>query len=152
MAPPENELGVTRRHLPHLTRAGATYFVTVRLRAKPLTSAEIGLVRNQLLDGDARYYKLIAVQIMPDHFHAVLRPRPGFSLRRVVKGIKGVTARLLNQHRRSKGQLWQDESYDRVIRDQQELEEKLKYMFLNPVKAGVTAAPESYVGWYRKQG
>lgn len=151
VAPTENESGFTRRHLPHLTRAGATYFVTARLRAKALTPAEIGIVKDQLLAGDARYYELIAVQIMPDHFHILLRPRAGFSLHRVMKGIKGVTARRLNQLRRSKGRLWQDEYYDRIVRDQQELEEKIKYMFLNPVRAGLTAEPESFTGWYRKK-
>jgi len=150
VTPGENDSGITRRHLPHLARAGATYFVTARLRAKPLTPAEVGFVKGQILAGDARYYDLIAIQIMPDHFHALLRPRPGFSLRRVMKGIKGVSARRLNHHRRSKGRLWQDESYDRIVRDQQELEEKIKYMFLNPVRVGLTTEPESYVGWYVK--
>jgi hypothetical protein len=40
--------------------------------------------------------------------------------------------------------VWQDESYDRIIRDDQELEEKLLYMYNNPVKAGLVADPADY--------
>ncbi|MBZ0203591.1 MAG: hypothetical protein K8I03_11305 [Ignavibacteria bacterium] len=44
--------------------------------------------------------------------------------------------------------MWQDESFDRIIRDDKELNEKLNYMFNNPVKAGITENPWDYVGWY----
>jgi len=123
--------------------------VTVRLRANPLTTAEISLVKNAILTGDGRFYKLLALQIMPDHFHVLLRPATGFSLSRMMKGIKGATARHLNLSRGSAGKFWQEESFDRVIRDQKELEEKLGYMFTNPVKAGLTQNPDSYPGWFR---
>jgi REP element-mobilizing transposase RayT len=150
MSPASNKSRVTRRHLPHLTEAGSTYFVTARLRAKALMAREIELVKNNILSGDGHFYELRALQVMPDHFHVLLRPRPGFTLRHVMKGIKGVTARRLNQQRRSRGRLWRDESYDRIIRDQKDLEEKINYMFMNPVRAGLTKEPDSYIGWFRK--
>jgi len=65
-----------------------------------------------------------------------------------MKGLKGATARRLNQSRGTKGTVWQEESFDRIVRDQQELDEKLNYMFMNPVKAGLTSDPISYPGWY----
>ncbi len=68
-----------------------------------------------------------------------------------MKGIKGKTARLLNQGRRSKGSVWQAESFDRIVRDQAELDEKLEYMLNNPVKAGLTADPWNYAGWYFRE-
>jgi hypothetical protein len=36
-----------------------------------------------------------------------------------------------------KGKFWQPESYDRVIRDDRQLENKLRYTLYNPVKAGL---------------
>jgi len=38
------------------------------------------------------------------------------------------------------------------VRDEAEFLEKLNYMFLNPVKAGLTDDPETYEGWYLNQG
>jgi hypothetical protein len=67
-----------------------------------------------------------------------------------MKGIKGVTARRLNRNRGTRGSIWQDESFDRIVRDQAELEKKLNYMFTNSVKVGLVDDPWDYVGWYLK--
>ncbi|MGB5137669.1 MAG: hypothetical protein WBP29_03965, partial [Candidatus Zixiibacteriota bacterium] len=40
------------------------------------------------------------------------------------------------------------ESYDRIIRDENELLEKINYMFENPLKRGVAEDPWNYPGWY----
>jgi REP element-mobilizing transposase RayT len=59
-------------------------------------------------------------------------------------GIKGVSARLLNRSRNIKGNVWQDESFDRIIRDNNELHEKINYMHYNPVKTGLVENPDDY--------
>ncbi len=145
------KLRITRRHLPHWTEEGATYFVTVRLRTRHLNDAEIRLVLSHALSGDGCFYELDAAVVMPDHVHFLLTPLPPYSLARIMKGIKGPTARLLNVARQRRGQVWRDESFDRIVRDQKEFERKIHYMYLNPVKAGLTTDPDNYVGWYRKK-
>jgi hypothetical protein len=65
-----------------------------------------------------------------------------------MKGIKGVAARLINQSRNSTGTVWQDESWDRIIRDEREFETKLQYMADNPVKAGLVRQIEEYPFFY----
>ena len=145
------QLRISRRHLPHWSLAGSTYFVTFRLRAGRLTHQEVDLVKQHIVRGDARYYQLLAVQVMPDHVHLVLRPCQEFALSRVMKGIKGATARRLNVRRGTQGSLWQDEYFDRLLRDEAELHQKLNYMFMNSVKAGLTKNPWSYRGWYLNQ-
>lgn len=144
----QEKLRITRRHLPHWSLTGATYFITMRLRAHALAEDEIRLIRNHMISGHAHYYDLVAAVILPDHAHILLSPRAGYSLRRIMKGLKGATARQLNQLRGRQGTVWQDESFDRIVRDKPELEEKLNYMFLNPVKAGLTDDPAHYPGWY----
>ncbi len=148
MALPPSKSQITRRHLPHWTTEGATYFVTMRLRTVPLTRGEIQLVLEHILSGNGRFYDLDAVVVMPDHVHLLLLPKPGYTLSGVMKGIKGTTARRLNQSRRRHGTVWQDESFDRIVRDEKEFKEKLGYMYLNPVKAGLTDDPDNYEGWY----
>ncbi|MDA2912691.1 transposase [Acidobacteriia bacterium AH_259_A11_L15] len=147
----EPKLQITRRRLPHWTLEGATYFVTFRIATSQLTTEEILSVRDQIISGDPELYELLAAVVLPDHVHLLLRPNQGVSLSRAMKGIKGATARRLNQRRGSHGRVWQDESLDRIVRDQAELEEKLNYMFLNPVKAGLTDDPDSYPGWFIKR-
>jgi putative transposase len=71
---------------------------------------------------------------MLDHVHLLLYPDKGYDLTRILKGIKGVSAKLINESRKSHGPLWQDESWDRVVRDDNELREKLQYMIDNPAK------------------
>ena len=144
------KLRITRRRLPHWTLEGETYFVTFRLAARQLGPEEVVLVRDRIVAGAARHYDLQAALVMPDHVHLLLCPRAGVSLSRVMKGIKGVTARRLNQRWGSRGKVWQEESFDRIVRDQAEFDEKLRYMFGNPLKAGLTDDPWMYPGWYMK--
>ena len=80
---------------------------------------------------------------MPDHVHLIMNPLDDFSLSRIMKGIKGVSARLLNQYRNTSGNIWLDESFDRIIRDEEEFDQKLKYMFENPVRADLVENPEA---------
>ena len=65
-----------------------------------------------------------------------------------MKGIKGVSARLLNQHRNTKGRVWQEESWDRIIRDANDFDEKVQYMYDNPVRTGLVSDADAYDGWY----
>lgn len=47
-----------------------------------------------------------------------------------------------------KSSIWQVESFDRIIRDQKELDEKLNYMLNNSLKRELTDDPFNYYGWY----
>lgn len=144
----EEKLRITRRHLPHWSLVGATYFITMRLRVQPLTEREIRILLDHVVSGGRQWYELVGAVILPDHVHLLLSPRARYSLSRIMKGLKGATARRLNQLRKTKGTVWQEESFDRIVRDQQELDEKLNYMFMNPVEAGLTDDPDRYPGWY----
>lgn len=137
-----------KRRLPHWTLPGAAYFVTFRLRGGYLREDEIGIVKQHVVSGNGHYYHLYAVQVMPDHVHLLLRPQEKFPLSRILKGIKGVTARKLNVGRRDRGSLWQDESFDRMIRYEREFRETLDYMFKNPISRGLTKDPMNYAGWF----
>lgn len=148
--PPE-KLQITRRHLPHWTMTGATYFITFRVASGCLNSSEVVLVRDHIRSGDPSYYELPAAVVLPDHAHLLLRPQAETPVTRIMKGIKGVTARLINRQRGERGSIWQDESFDRIVRDREEFREKLRYMILNPVRAGLTRDPWSYPGLFIKQ-
>ena len=82
--------------------------------------------------------------VMPDHYHLLIRPKPAYDLSRVMKGIKGVSAKLINQSRGTNGSIWQDESHDRIMRDEEEALEKARYILENPVRAGLVQRASDY--------
>jgi len=146
MADPK--LTIKRRNLPHWTLDNSVYFVTFRLLNGKLNADEQQFMLQHLRSGHDHYYRLVAVMVMPDHVHVLLQPMGDWSLSRIMKGIKGVSARRIQERRATRGRLWQDESFDRIIRDDDELQEKLAYMMNNPVKAGLCDDGWKYPGWY----
>ena len=144
----EPRLQIARRRLPHWTLEGGTYFITFRLLSGTLDEGEVRLVLEHLRSGDGQFYRLAAGVVMPDHVHLLLRPLGEFTLSRIMHGIKGVSARRLNQRRNTSGAVWQNESWDRIIRSPEEFEEKLQYMFNNPQKTGLTTDPTTDPGWH----
>ncbi len=151
-SPSAEELRKRRRQLPNWTLTGSMYFITFRLRATEFTPSERTLVLNHIRSGDALYYQLLACVIMPDHVHLLIRPKDGLGLSRITKGIKGASARLINEHRKTVGRIWQDESFDRIVRDAAEFDEKLVYMYNNPVKRALVANADDYEWWFVNLG
>jgi putative transposase len=113
-----------------------------------LDATERAIVLDHLKSGDPSFYRLFCAVVMPDHVHLLIQPNAGRDLSEVMKGIKGVSSRKLNRHRGTTGINWQDESFDRIIRNAQEFDEKLQYMFHNAVKAGLVRDGEEYDGWF----
>ena len=144
----ERELTITKRNLPHWWLEGSVYFVTFRVAEKLLNSSERTLVLRHIRQGDGSFYTLIACVIMPDHVHVVFMADLGYSLSRIMKGMKGASSRIINIARHSRGRVWQDESFDRIIRNEKELFGKLTYMLNNPLKAGLIKSATRYRWWY----
>ena len=85
-------------------------------------------------------YFLIAYCIMSNHVHFVFHyyENATRSISEIMKSIKGYTARKANIILgRTGNSFWQHESYDHIIRDNQELDNIIDYVKMNPVKAGL---------------
>lgn len=72
--------------------------------------------------------------VMPNHVHALLTPATGESLDGLLTSIKSYSGRRIHELLETSGQFWQRNSYDRIVRDQKELERFQKYIRDNPVK------------------
>lgn len=81
--------------------------------------------------------------VMPNHVHALVTLE-GLELSAWMKSVKSFSAKGLNQIRCSQGRVWMRESYDRMIRTPEQFDRTKDYIELNPVKAGLAAAPEDY--------
>ena len=141
-------MDIKKRHLPHWSADDSLYYITFNYQNLVMNAEEQLITLNHIKEGNKKFYILHAVIVMPDHVHLILEPCAGYSLSRIMKGIKGVSARKINLARNSNGSIWQDESFDRIIRDENEYNEKMLYMFENPLRAGLTEEPQDYIGWY----
>jgi len=146
----------SRRNLPHFERPWAKYMVTFSTRERrKLTAPERDLVLKSVLYAHEHHqYELYAACVMPDHVHLLFEPqiketgpdgRPVFwSLSDILQGIKSASAHNINKTFGQSGHVWEQESMDRLIRGESDLEEKFHYICRNPWDAGVAQMTEDY--------
>lgn len=139
-----------RRRLPHYQKDDRPIFVTFRaLGVFRLSPEARSLVLQHCLHDDGRTIQLHAAVIMPDHAHLLftaLRDLKGwtFTLPRILKSIKGTSARSINKLLGTHGPVWQDESFDHVLRGNESFAETVEYIRQNPVRRRLAAKPEDY--------
>lgn len=115
---------------------------------------------------DKKEYELICYTIMPNHVHLVFhlleneksnsadrnvcdtknvtQPFQAVKIAKIMQSIKGFSAREANKILKRKGSFWQSESYDHIVRDEDELIRIIKYVIYNPVKAQLV---ENWEDW-----
>jgi REP element-mobilizing transposase RayT len=82
-------------------------------------------------------YEIGCFVIMANHCHLVIRPFESIELEDEIGSMKSVSANFINKRERLDGQVWQQESYDRIIRDEEHLYRVVQYIGLNPHRAGL---------------
>jgi len=81
---------------------------------------------------------------MSNHVHTLIWPNAMLS--EITKEIKGFTAREINRILgRTGNKFWQDESFDHAVRSQNEFYRIVRYIELNPVKAGLVKNPKQWL-------
>lgn len=130
------EFYIYRRHLPHWRAKGHLYFITWRIhRAQvDLGPEEKDRIVSALKHFDGTRYELVGYVVMNDHVHVLVWPGDEYPLQDIVHSWKSYTAHELQRECGRKGKLWQDESFDRIVRNEQELYEKMQYVLNNPRK------------------
>ncbi|MDZ7765547.1 MAG: transposase [Melioribacteraceae bacterium] len=103
------------------------------------------IVFNSLLHNHKKDYLAYCFCIMPNHFHIIFRQLENArSIDKIMKSIKGFSAREINKLLNRKGSIWQSESFDHIVRDEDEFYRDMNYVFMNPVKAGLV---ENWRDW-----
>lgn len=67
-----------------------------------------------------------------------------FTFEEILGPIKGAAAHSVNKALNRNGRVWQDESFDHVLRSDESLNAKTDYVRQNPVRKGLVARPEDY--------
>jgi putative transposase len=66
------------------------------------------------------------------------------SLIEIMKAIKGASSHAVNRRVRSRRTVWQEESFDRVVRSSESLDAKVSYILENPVRRGLVSDWREY--------
>lgn len=101
-------------------------------------------VENALLYFDGERYRLHAWVLMPNHVHTLLTPVGGQTLSGIVHSWKSFTAKIANRILGERGKFWQEEYFDRYIRNARHYSKAIDYIELNPVMAGLCQRKEDW--------
>jgi REP element-mobilizing transposase RayT len=135
--------------LAALAPARQHIFVTWRVheRVFALSMAERMCVAEPIRHFNRERYELYAWVVMDDHVHSVVRPLAEFQLNNIVRGWKSYSANQLQRQFGRQGAVWQPESWDRIVRDEEELLEKCQYVLNNPLKRWPGIKDYPACGW-----
>ncbi|MHB1308436.1 MAG: HsdR family type I site-specific deoxyribonuclease, partial [Limisphaerales bacterium] len=97
--------------------------------------ANAKVVADALRHFDGERYELASFVVMPNHVHVLFRPLGEHALPEILKSWKGFTAREINKRIGKAGALWQDEYWDRLIRNERHFFKVVEYVRENPAKA-----------------
>jgi len=86
------------------------------------------VVLKTLARGNEDRYFLHAVGLMPNHLHLVLQLADGQTLDGVAGGIKSTVAHLANRVEGRKGDFWQSDYYNHIIRTREEYDRQVAYV------------------------
>jgi REP element-mobilizing transposase RayT len=146
-----------RRNLPHLQRDAKPHFITFVTKNRWILPE---WARQIVLDccrhDEGTRYQLHVAVVMPDHAHIILIPKVDISRKLVVplaeitKAIKGSSAHAINRQLRKRGSIWQEESFDHILRSSEQLDEKVLYVLNNPVRRGLVTSWREYK-WIRQK-
>jgi REP element-mobilizing transposase RayT len=95
------------------------------------------------------------VVVMPDHVHMVFTPLAdeqgsAFGLAEILGGIKGASAHRVNRALHRRGHVWQDESFDHILRSEESARSKVEYICDNPLRKGLVAEVEEWPWLWRE--
>ena len=139
------------RSFPSATTSGQAFVAMDRLldnaRTGPLylRRPDIAIVVVEAIHYREReqHYQLHSYVVMANHVHLLVTPLAEVS--KVMQSLKRFTALESNRILGLTGKaFWQDESYDRLVRNGTEFQRIRNYIEMNPVKCGLAVTPEEF--------
>lgn len=104
------------------------------------------IIQRTLTHFNGLRYDLYAYCIMPNHIHVIIQQLPvddgePFPLSKITQSWKRHSSTQIKKLVNYSEPVWQTESYDHVIRNEQELTHYMEYLLENPVKAQLVKDP-----------
>lgn len=147
-----------RRNLPHYQKTDRPHFVTFITKERwilPVPARTIAM--KACLHVDGKQADIHGIVVMPDHVHILLTPLRGedgdtLTLPAILHSVKSFSAHAINRKLGRNSPVWLDESFDHVLRSEDDLDAKIEYLRQNPVRRGLVRTPKLYRWlWTEKQ-
>jgi leucyl-tRNA synthetase/REP element-mobilizing transposase RayT len=97
------------------------------------------IVANALMHFDGERYSMDSFVVMPNHVHALFQLAPDVALEDVLHSWKSFTAKKINEAIGRTGKVWQEDYWDRMVRDSEHRANLQRYIERNPVRARLGA-------------
>jgi len=137
---------------------GYSYYLTIVTHQRnPILIKNITLLRESFRMSKRQYnYEINEIVILPDHLHMIITPSQAEDYPHIVRTIKQYFSKHCNpkyykhldqsQGRTKEGYkaIWQKKYYEHTIRGEKDLQEKMRYMYNNPVKHDLVEKEEDW--------
>jgi len=152
---PFKNFSMWRGRLPHWRADDVTYYVTFR-HSRDLTTEEVNLLTRTLLKPEARQWDLLILCVLPGATELMFTVRENkdgqpYELSEIVEKAKQRVGRQIVKKTAERFPPFYQESYDRIVRDDPELEERWLEILESPVKSELCEDPEEWLGLYVAQ-
>jgi len=138
---------IWRGRLPHWRADNVTYFATFRHRREFDEDERMVLFRN-LLKPDGRKWTLVACLVLPELSEVIFTMEDDVDLADVIEKAKTRAGKAIIKQTGERFPPFYQESYDRIIRDEAELDERLLAIIEAPVSHELAEDPDEYPTLY----
>jgi hypothetical protein len=145
---PFKNFSIWRGRLPHWRADNVTYYVTFK-HSRPLDEPERGMLFRALTMPDGSKWDLLLLCVLPERTELIFRVREGmdgrpYELSQIVEKAKSKVGKAIVKKTGERFPPFYAESYDRIIRDEAEMEERFKDIVQSPVNEELAEDPEEY--------
>jgi REP element-mobilizing transposase RayT len=134
-----------RRDLPHLQRDYKPHFLTFCTHHRWILSGMTTTTfKSMVRRCSCRQHVHMIFMPLIDQLRSEVIP-----FARITKAIKGASAHLINRQLGHKGTVWQEESFDHVLRSSEGLDQKIRYVLDNPIRHGLVQDCSEYPWMWR---
>jgi putative transposase len=128
------------------------YLTVVTQNRQPILINNIELLRDSFRRSKRKYnYEINAIVILPDHIHMILTPKNPKDYSKIIAHIKRSFSYGLDRqtkenskfnlsassYRRNLSGIWQKRFYEHTIRDEDDYNKIINYIYTNPIKHGL---------------
>ena len=97
---------------------------------------------------EPKFYKLIALTVMPNHIHILLKQNLELGL--ILQKLKGGSSLFINKILHKKGQFWERDYFDVAIKDEKHYQSTYNYIKNNAVNANLSDWDLRFYGTYEE--
>ena len=123
---------------------GLVHIVLVSYKRKKIFVENISLLRKAFTNAKKFFnFDIVAVCILPDHIHMILKPQDIYQYPKIITSIKyyfsknydvGVETPTYGYNNKQEKGIWQRRFYEHTIRDEEDLNKHIDYIHYNPFK------------------